>query len=80
MSSKFGHQILHFLMLISRPKSEETCRIVSNVNFTSFIFLIIMPSSKKNNDRLKLGNFVIIISVSIFKAIENSNGPRGSLC
>ena len=45
MSSKFGHQISHLLKLIL-PKSEETCRIVSNVNFTSFIFPIIMSSSK----------------------------------
>ena len=46
MSLKFGHQISHLLILISRPKSEETCRIVSNINFTSFISPIIIPSSK----------------------------------
>ena len=46
MSSKFGHQILHFIMLISRLKSEETYRIVFNVNFTSFICPTIIPSSK----------------------------------
>ena len=40
-ATKFGYTSSYFLILMLRPKLGETGRIVSKVNFTLFIFLLL---------------------------------------